>query len=305
MNKFKFILKKIFFLPPLPTVLLSVFGYAFVLSVAAFDIKIPIIQYMSYISSAYALIITITGFPYFINFIKSVKQYINEHYLMKKIRKTAIGERFFNDIRFRTEISLYQGLFINLIYITIKIFSGIYYHSLWFISIAIYYILLAIMRFLLLHNGKRRSGKNKIITEFRCYKYCGIVLLIMNQALAVIVILMVHQNKGFNYPGILIYAMAMYAFYSVITAVVNIVKFRKHGSPIMSASKAINFVGAIVSILSLETAMLARFGGDDENFRIIMTGTTGGGVCTVVILMAIYMIIRATKNLKNLQINNS
>ena len=58
--------------------------------------------------------------------------------------------------------------------------------------------------------------------------------------------------------------MAMYAFYSVITAVVNLVKFRKHGSPILPEAKAINLVAAMVSILSLETEMLAQFGEDDE-----------------------------------------
>ncbi|MDE6031600.1 MAG: hypothetical protein K2G32_08275, partial [Oscillospiraceae bacterium] len=111
---------------------------------------------------------------------------------------------------------------------------------------------------------------------------------------------------GFDYPGLLIYAMAMYSFYSVITAVINLVKFRKHGSPLLSAAKAVNLVAALVSILSLETAMLAQFGGDnDPLFRKAMTGATGGGVCTIVIAMAAYMIWRAVKNLKKMQFNNS
>lgn len=142
--------------------------------------------------------------------------------------------------------------------------------------------------------------------EIHRYRLCGLMLLIMNQALAGIVIFMVHQNKGFDYPGLLIYAMALYSFYSVITAVIKLVKFRKHGSPILSAAKAINLVAAMVSILSLETAMLAQFGGnDDPLFRKAMTGATGGSVCTIVIGMAIFMIWKSTKQLKKLRINNS
>lgn len=142
--------------------------------------------------------------------------------------------------------------------------------------------------------------------ELKRYRLCGIVLLIMNQALAGIVVFMVHQNRGFDYPGLLIYAMATYSFYSIITAVINLVKFRKHGSPLLSAAKVINLVAAMVSILSLETAMLAQFGGDEDPlFRKAMTGATGGGVCTIVIVIAAYMIWRATKMLKNIQINNS
>ena len=306
MEKCKQTLKKIFFLPPLPTVLIAVFGYAFVLAVAIFEVANPILQYLSYICSAYALIITITGFPYAIAFTKSVKRYINEHSLMKKLQSTAVGGRFFTDVRFRTEISLYQGLFINLLYIAMKLFSGIYYRSVWFISLAVYYMLLAVMRLLLLRRGKRKTDKTPMEIEIHRYRLCGMMLLIMNQALAGIVIFMVHQNKGFDYPGVLIYAMACYSFYSIITAVIKLVKFRKHGSPILSAAKAINLVAAMVSILSLETAMLAQFGGnDDPFFRKAMTAATGGGVCTIVICMAIFMIWKSAKQMKKLRINNS
>ncbi|MDE6726535.1 MAG: hypothetical protein K2J80_01185, partial [Oscillospiraceae bacterium] len=63
---------------------------------------------------------------------------------------------------------------------------------------------------------------------------------------------------------------------------------------------------AMVSILSLETAMLAQFGGDDDPlFRKVMTGATGGAVCTIVIGMAVFMIWKSTKLLKSLKINNS
>lgn len=82
----------------------------------------------------------------------------------------------------------------------------------------------------------------------------------MNQALIGIIVLVVHQNSGFEYPGFLIYAMALYAFYAAITTVMNVVKFRKYGSPIMSSAKVINLTAALVFMLSLETAMLAQFG---------------------------------------------
>ena len=136
--------------------------------------------------------------------------------------------------------------------------------------------------------------------ELRYYRLCGIMLLVMNQALAGIVIFMVHQNKSFDYPGVLIYAMAAYSFYAVITAIVNIVKYRRYGSPVMLAARSVNLVAAMVSILSLETAMLARFGEDDERFRFVMTGATGGCVCTIVIGMAVFMIVKATRQLKSM-----
>ena len=302
MEKFKEILKRIFCLPPLPTVLAAFFGYGFVIAVFAFDIQTPILRYASYAASAYALTVTCTGLTYINTAIGGVRKFVSTHPLMKKFRSTALGERFMTDVRFRAGVFLYQGFFINLLYIAIKLVSGIVYRSAWFISLAVYYILLAVMRLLLV----RRLNTQDEAAELRRYRLCGIMLFFMNQALAGIIVFMVRQNRGFEYPGLLIYAMAAYSFYAVTIAIINIVKTRRHKSPILSAAKAINLVAAMVSILSLETAMLAQFGGDDDPmFRRVMTGATGGAVCAVVICMAVYMIWRANKNLRQLRINNS
>lgn len=302
MKRFVRILRKIFFLPPLPTTIIAVFGYVFVLAVAIFKIEISALRYFAYIASAYGLTVTITGFPYLIALIKRTKRRLFNCALMKKFCGTAFGSRFFGDIRFRTELSLYGALFVNFLYVGLNLFSGIIYRSVWFISLAAYYFLLAVMRFILVHKNKR-APEISLETEIKRCKMCGMMLLVMNQALAVIVIFMIGQNKGFNYPGVLIYAMAAYSFYLIIAAVVNLVKFGRHKSPLMSVAKVINLVAAMVSILSLETAMLARFGGDDDPlFRKVMTGTTGGGVCIAVIFIAVFMIWKSARQLKALKI---
>ena len=56
------------------------------------------------------------------------------------------------------------------------------------------------------------------------------------------IVLMVRTNSGFTYPGYIIYLSALYTFYTMITVVVNVVKFRKSGSPILSAAKILNFI---------------------------------------------------------------
>ncbi len=298
METFKKILKRLFCLPPLPTVLVALFGYGFVIAVFAFDIQNPILRYASYLASTYALIVTCTGLRYVKPAVSAVKKYVSGHPLTEKVRSTKLGGKYLTDARFRAEISLYQGFFINLLYIVMKLVSGVVYRSTWFIALAVYYILLAVMRLLL---ARRLNAQDEGV-EWRRYRFCGVMLLLMNQALAGIVGFMVHQNRGFHYPGLLIYAMAAYAFYAVTIAVINIVKTRRYQSPILSAARAINLVAALVSILSLTTAMLSQFGGEDDPlFRQAMTAATGGGVCTIVIGMAIYMILRASKNLKRIK----
>ncbi len=302
MDRLKQILKTVFFLPPWLTVLISLPSFIFVFTVLGLGIQ-GIAAYVSYALSAYAMVITSTGVT---GVIRALRNRIGNHPLVKKVLSTPLGERFFRDVAFRTGISLYRGFFINLLYIVIKMASGIYYRSFWFISLASYYILLAIIQFLLLrHVNKNTIGKD-MAAELRRYRLCGIMLLVMNLALAGIVAFMVHQNRGYEYPGLLIYAMAAYAFYAITIAAINLVKYRKHGSPVLSAAKAINLVAAMVSILSLETAMLAQFGAEDGLlFRQMMTGATGGGVCVIVLGMAIFMILHSTKQLKELKINHS
>ncbi len=145
-----------------------------------------------------------------------------------------------------------------------NLFSGIRYHSAWFIALACYYVLLSAMRAVLVRYVHRKPVGQDIPAEFRRYRACGLILLLMNQALVGIIIYMVTQNRGFSYSGNMIYAMAMYTFYITISAIINVIRYQSHGSPVISAAKVISLTAALVSMLSLETAMLARFGSDDR-----------------------------------------
>ncbi len=290
----KKILKRIFFPPPIPTLLISIPSYMLVIYALAGETVNPTLAYVSYLLSAYALVITITGITGAVRFIQKG---IQQNPFARKVLEIPVVGRYLTEDTFRAQVALYQGFLINLFYAGVKLFSGIYYHSVWFGTLAVYYIMIAIMRFSLLHHV-HRGRKNKV-SEWRRYRLCGIVLLFMNAALAGIVILAVHQNSGFEYPGMLIYIMALYTFYATITAVWNVIKFRRYGSPILSAAKGINLTAAMVSMLSLETAMLTQFGAaDDAGFRQMMTALTGAGVCVVVTGMAVYMLVHATKRLK-------
>jgi len=120
--------------------------------------------------------------------------------------------------------------------------------------------------------------------------------------LTVIVAYIVHQNREFRYNGIHTIAMAVYTFAALIVAIVSVVKYRRLKSPLVSAAKAISLASAAVSMLSLETAMIATFGENDSpEFRHSITAATGFVICTFVLTMAIYMIVRASKQIKILK----
>lgn len=255
------------------------------------DIRYNVLAYLSYVLSAYTMItICLTVYKYIkkgIAIIESKNKHVN---------------RYLNDVSFRTHVSLYTSLVINAVYAIAKFFSGIFYHSAWFGSIAVYYFCLGLMHFMLLRHANRNAFGKDQIAEYKKYRICGIVLMVLNLALTGMVILVVTKNHTYRYPGNMIYAMGAYAFYNIITAVINVVKFRKQNSPDLSAAKVIKLASALVSMLALETAMLSQFGsGDSPVFRRAMTSATGAVVCLIVLGMAVYMLIYSTKSLKRLK----
>lgn len=297
----KKLFRRVFFLPPIPTLLISVPAYGLVIYALVGENVNPVIVYVSYFLSAYALIITVTGI---VRLVRFVRRGIDKHPLVRKALDIPLVGRYLREDIFRVEAALYQGFLINLLYADIKMFSGIIYRSVWFVSLAVYYILLAAMRASLIHY-MRKDGKSKV-SEWRSYRLCGSILLLMNVALAGIVVLVVYQNSGFEYHGVLIYVMAMYAFYATITAVRNVIKYRRYGSPVVSAAKVINLTAALVSMLSLETAMLTQFGAaEDPVFRRIMTASTGAGISIIVLGMAVFMIVYSTRQLKHARLYNN
>jgi hypothetical protein len=160
MDKEKWIavLKKIFFLKPLPTILIAVPSFVLVFFVLANESVSTAIAYISYILSAYAFIITITGFPKIIYALKN--GFWNLH-LIRAFGNTKIGAKFFDSALFRSEISLHQGLVMNLLYVAVKLVSGIMYKSIWLIAFGIYYLLLAVMRGSLVHFVRSVAAKGK------------------------------------------------------------------------------------------------------------------------------------------------
>lgn len=218
------------------------------------------------------------------------------------ISKNKYIDRYINDPRWRVRISLFGTVSINIMYVLIQLASGIVYSKAWFYALAVYYALLIVMRiFLIRSTSSEEVGKNKL-KEFCRYRLCGIMLLIMNQALAIIVFYIVQQGMEFKNSYIPIIAMAAYTFAAMIVAIVNVVRYRRFNSPVMSAAKAISLSSAVVSLLSLEASMVEAFGEQTSiGFRRKINASTGAAVCIFVLTMAIYMIVRSSKEINKLK----
>lgn len=243
---------------------------------------------VSYVLSAYSLVVVCA----------------NAVPLFRKGSQWARGlplvAQLLEDVPYRTRLTLATSLGVNILYAGFNALSGLYYRSPWFGSLAAYYLLLSVMRFLLARYASRHGFQGNKPAQWKRYRLCGAMLIPMNFALAGVVILVLHQEGGFHYGSMLIYVMALYAFYVTISGVIGLVRTRKYKSPVLSAARVVSLAAALVSMLSLEVGMLAQFGGE-EFFRRAMIASAGGAVCLILVGMASAMIVRATKELKQPQ----
>lgn len=226
---------------------------------------------------------------------KSIRDQIDAH---------PLGHRYLTDAAFKTHVSLHLSLSVNLLYVGVNVLSWFMYRSMWFVVLAGYYVILSVMRFLLVRYLHRHPLGQDRLAELQRARLCASILLLLNFALTGAVMMILYQNKGFRYNGILIYVMASYTFYLTAHAIVDLIRYRKYRSPIMTTTKIIALSAALVSMLALETAMLSQFGGEmSPEQQWLMVALTGAGVSIIVIVMAVYMIIKTAQEIKEIKNN--
>lgn len=129
--------------------------------------------------------------------------------------------------------------------------------------------------------------------ELRAFRLCAVLLLVLDVAFTGVVAQMVKDGRGSAYPGYLIYVAAMFAFYSITVAIMNLVRSRKFERPMVWATKALDLSTGLVSILSLQTAMFASFSEGQVAFERTMNGITGLFVCLAIAAIAVVMLVKA------------
>ena len=217
--------------------------------------------------------------------------------MKQKIYDNPLGNRYMTDRKFRAKVSLYLSLGINLLYVLTNLWSWYISRSWWFVVLAAYYVIMALMRFLLVRYV-RVDGLG-MLREWKRARTCACILLLINLSLSGAVLMILYQNRGYDYPGMMIYVMALYTFYSAIHAIIEIIRYRTWGSPVMSTAKIVSLSAALVSMLNLETAMFAQFGADMavEHQRIFII-LTGAGISVTVVTFCVILIVKANKEIR-------
>jgi len=303
MKKAKIILRRLLFTPVWALFIIPPAAFAALIFIFVTDSTESAAAYIIYCMSAYSLAVCLARFP---AAVRAVRRFLSnaaeKSAIVRKLRSTAFGENYFGSLAYRARISTYTGMTVDFLYALFRIISGIGGGSVWFISMAAYHAVLGALRVHLIvccRKCEKYSERERRAYEFRCYGRTAKLLFLLNIPMGGMILLMIKTNSGYSYPGYVIYLSALYTFYMFTVSVINLARFRRLGSPILSAAKALNFIAALMSVLGLQTAMIARFSSDNEEFRKLMNTLTGGGVYLAVAAAAVYMTVRARREEAN------
>lgn len=217
-------------------------------------------------------------------------------YLSPKVKGkivTAMSKHRFTDgilksYGFRTLVFASVGFAVNVAYTALQAIIGIVSRSVWNIVIAVFYLaLIAVKSVALFCAVKYEKNAEK---QVKAYRACGYMLNLLTFAMSGIIALIFSADMTFEYAGVMIYAVAAYTFYKIITAVYQIFKAKKQDSLAVQAIRNINLTSALYSILVLQVAMFQAFGERANHFS---NGITGGVVAAIILTISIIMIVKS------------
>lgn len=292
--------------PPLKLIVITdIIAIPLVIYALAFLKDDSAISYAAYFLSAYALVVTVVSFK---RLTRRIRELLtgDELHIVRSIkalmRRNRITRRYLESRDFRAEVSLYISLAINLFYAAFKGLSGVHYSSAWLVSIGFYYLALSAIRFMLMRSERVRKGQGSDartkLHEYRAYRLCGCMMMVLDLTVAGMSVQMIWQDRAYEYSQTVVIISAAYTFYSFISAITNVVSFRRRDNAILSAAKDLNMSGAVMSMFILQAAMIHTFDDSGSSFPRVANSITGGCVLVIILAIATFMIINGTKKIK-------
>lgn len=297
MDKWEKILWKLLF--PKTIFVFLLFNISVILLIYAFAIETrpEAVAYVAYFISAYTLTVVCARMP---GIFKKIKAFL---YANKYSNRILTGKTL------RIRISLYLGMVVNIGFAIFKVVMGAMFQSKWLFAMAGYNVILSGMRFVLvrrdINDRNEEDEQEKMLRGLHSYRVCGWLMLLLNIAISIIVLMVVFENQKIVYPGFMIYAIAAYTFYCMIMAVISITKYRRRHNPVFAAVKRLGLAKALVSVFTMQVAMLTQFGGDGGLNAGIANSVTGFVACIIINIMAILMVLGANRDFKALRVGET
>lgn len=214
--------------------------------------------------------------------------------------KSGRAGRLMTDAAFRATVFSLVSLVLAALFAAMNGVIAVIYLSAWYAVMSAYWFSLCAVRIVVTVSA--RAAMRSECPEragLRVYLGSGIALIALEVAVTAAVTLRVMSRAPAAGNEITAIASAAYTFVKFTMAIINLVKARKLRDPVLAALRVIGMTDALMSLLALETTMLAVFGGESD--LIVLTAVLGFCVCAVTLAMGIVATVRAAVSLKKLR----
>ena len=198
------------------------------------------------------------------------------------------------DYHFRTVYTTRISAFITFGFTVFNGMIGFLYRSVWNISICIYYVLLAIVRRIIVRSQRKTADKNqdKEIIK-KTYAVTHIILILIDLALVVPISLMVIGARNYTFGMIPAISMAAYTTYRMTMSIIHYLKSKRNENRFIRVIRTINLQDTLVSVLTLQNALIIA-NGDDMASMMRLTMWTSAGIWGVILFFTVksFMMIR-------------
>lgn len=192
-----------------------------------------------------------------------------------------------NNYETKTFINSTFSFLITFLFAIYNGFLGLYYGAVWNGSICFYYLFLVVIRgIIIISERKYRKSKDKRFRK-KVHLSTSIILLFMNLSLVAPIILMVLNKKEVSMSMIPAIAVAFYTTIKVVNASVNLKKTKKVSNKLVVELRYINFIEALVSILTLQNTLIAVKGDSGKSEMIILSTISSIGILIFIIIITL------------------
>lgn len=216
--------------------------------------------------------------------------------ISKKIK--SIIEKWKKDYAYNTLASSAISFGVTVLFAVYNGFLGIRLLSVWHGSICVFYLFLIAIRGMILLTEKKnmaRGEQEKEQHRHRTSVICSVMLLLLNLALILPVSLMAVLEKPVNMGLIPAITMAAYTTYKLTMASVHIQKQRhsRSGNVLISELRTINFIDALVSILTLQnTLIMVKQTESGCNDMFLLSAVSSAVIYIVILFITILSLIK-------------
>lgn len=219
-------------------------------------------------------------------------------------QKTKFTKNFTGDYAFRTVVLAVGSFVLSCLYVIYNLAIAAYYSSVWYYIMSGYYFSLLVARGLVIWSSKKgensdAESEEKRIKGTKNYIACGIWLILFSGVVIGNIVQLTRRGESQTRSFHLIYVFAVYTAIRIVLVVRNIIRANKGDNLVTRSLRTISFADGMVSLLSLQTALLQAFSSDWEaEYGELWSAATGGVIISAVMVAGLIMVIRGAKLLK-------